>query len=115
MKKPNFKIDEIALVFIVAVVVIIVSIYDKVNQPVSSLEAEKIAEVILNGNVIGLVNGGKINVIKLQEIQNLEYDDLKRLLNAKRDFCLYIEDENGNIILSKGATMFNDDGISCKE
>ena len=115
VKKPNFKIDEILLVFIVAVIIIVIGMYEKASQPVSPLEAEKIAEDILNGNVVGLIEGGEINALKLQEIQDIDYDDLKELLNAKNDFCIYIEDENGNIILSKGATMFNDDEIYCQE
>lgn len=114
MAKPNFKIDEIMLVMIVAVIAMLVSISNKVNEP-ARVEAEKIAEMILDDHSISFASNGVIDENKLKEIQNMDYNDFKKALKAKNDFCIYIEDENGNIILAKGPSKLNGKSISCGE
>ena len=117
MPKPNFKIDEITLVLIVAVLIMIVTVYDKTNKTghEPKMEAEKITEIILDNHGISFATGGIINENKLEEIKNINYADLKKSLNAKNDFCIYIEDGNGNVILSKGSSRLDKDGIICRE
>ena len=111
--KSNFKINEIMLVFIVAVISMIIVIYDKIDT--NEMEAEKITKMILNEHDISFANSGVIDENKLKEIQNMDYEDFKNSLNAKNDFCVYVEDENGNIILSKGSEKLISDGIPCME
>ena len=41
----------------------------------------------------------------------MDYDSLKKSFKASRDFCIYIEDEKGNILLSKSAPSLNKDGF----
>ena len=113
MAKPNFKIDEIALIFIVAVIALIVSVYDRPNQH-QVIEPEKLIQMIVD-NDINLANNGVINEDKLREIKKVGYVELKNTLNAKNDFCLYIEDEKGNLILTKGSNKLTKDGIPCRE
>jgi len=103
----KLKIDEIMLVFIVAVIAIIVNVYEK-NNELAIKEAEKLTENILNSQ-IGFVNNGVIDEYKLKEIEKMDYSTLKKTLNAKNDFCIYIEDENGNVILSKGSPRLSQD------
>ena len=114
MPKSNFKIDEITLVFIVAVISIIVVIYDKLNEPTLN-EAEKITEMILDEHSISFANNGIVDENKLEEIKNMDYDEFKNSLKAKNDFCIYLEDGNGNLILAKGSSKLNGDGLYCKE
>lgn len=111
--KPNFKIDEIALVFIVAIIAMLAVVYDK--KDASEIEAEKITEMILDDHGISFANNGIIDENKLKEIQRMDYDDFKNSLNAKNDFCVYVEDGNGGILLSKGSDKLNGDGIPCRE
>jgi len=113
MKKPNYKIDEIVLVFIVVVIVMIVSIFEQ--NASKTIEAEKITFLLLDDHKLSIANNGEVNANKLKEVQNMGYEELKNSLNVKNDFCIYIEDENGNIILSKGSTKLNDDGFVCRE
>ena len=113
MLKPKFKIDEIMLVFIVAVLAMIVSIYYKANESV--MDAEKITGLILDNHDVSFATNGIIDENKLREIQLMDYKDFKNSLNAKNDFCIYIEDEDGNIILSKGFSGLSKDGIYCRE
>ena len=114
MPKSNFKIDEITLVLIVAFVAMIVVVYDKINEP-TKIEAEKITEMILDEHRISFASNSIVNESKLKEIQDMSYNDFRKSLNAKNDFCVYIEDENGKIILAKGSSKLSRDGLYCKE
>lgn len=113
-QKSNFKIDEIMLVLIVALIAMIVSLNNKFDKP-SEMEAEKITEIILDNHGMSFASGGVIDESKLNEIKNINYDDFKKSLNAKNDFCVYIEDGNGNVILVKGSSKLNRDGLYCRE
>lgn len=112
--KPNFNIDEITLVLIVAVLALIVSIAGYDNKA-KRLNAPELTEIILDDHVVSFASNGIIDENKLKEIQSMKYEDIKNSLKIKNDFCIYIEDENGNIILAKGSTKLNEDGLYCKE
>ena len=114
MPKTNSKINELTLVLIVAVIVMIAFSYNKNNNSKEN-EAEKITEIILDNHGLSFANNGVIDENKLKEIQNMGYNDFKKSLNVKNDFCIYIEDENGNIILAKGSSKLNKDGMYCRE
>ena len=114
MHNPKFKFDEVTLAVIVILIAAAVSIYDKASKP-QTAEAEKIAEAITDGQGMSFASGGVIDESKLREIKNINYADLKKSVNAKNDFCIYIEDENGNIILAKGSPGLSRDGLNCKE
>lgn len=114
MAKSNFKIDEITLVLIVAVIAVAVSVYNKLNEPIN-MEAEKITEMILDDHEISFANNGVVDENKLRGIQNMDYAQIKKSIKTKNDFCVYIEDENGNIILAKGSQKLNGNGMHCKE
>ena len=50
------------------------------------------------GSDLGIVDGAIINETKLQELLGKDYQEIKKSLRIKNDFCIYFEDENGNII-----------------
>lgn len=112
--QKKFKIDEIMLVLIVAFIAMILGISNKLNEP-RGMEAEKITEMIMDDNHISFASNGVIDGDKMMEIQNMNYDDFKKSVNAKNDFCVYIEDGNGNLILAKGSSKLSKDGIFCME
>ena len=114
MPNSNFKVDEVTLILIVAIIAIIVTVHSKINAP-KEMEAEKIKNILLDNHKMSLASKGVIDKNKLNEIKNMAYSDLKASLNAKNDFCFYIEEGNGNIILAKGSSKLNKDGIVCKE
>ena len=113
MAKPNFRIDEITLVLIVALIAMIVGIYNKTAK--LEMEAGKIAEVILDNHAISFATNGIIDEDKLNQIQNMDYNQFKNYLKVKNDFCIYIEDGNGNILLAKGSPKLEKDGLHCSE
>jgi len=111
--KFSFKIDEIALVFLVAFIIIMVTAYGKLNQP--AIGPEKITDLIMNNKGVSFVDNGVLNENTLNKIQDMDYDAYKASLNLKDDFCVYLEDENGNIILSKGSSKLDNGDIVCRE
>ena len=61
-------------------------------------EASKVLTGILSEDSgVGITDGNKINTTKLEELLG-NYSGLKSKLKAKNDFCIYFEDEEGNIM-----------------
>lgn len=108
----KFKIDEITLVFIVALIALAVSVLDKTNKP--EAEAKKIKDILLDDHELSLAAKGVIEDSRLDQIRDMSYDDFKNSLDAKNDFCVYIEDEKGSIILAKGSGKLAMDGMACR-
>lgn len=120
-KKPSpkktrnlgLRINETSIVLIIAVIITAIIINQKNNQPMD--EAGRIIKVILDENSAKLHHSSVIDQAELETIQGMTYDQLKKYLNVKNDFCLYVEDGNGNIILAKGSAKLSIDKIYCKE
>lgn len=113
IKKINFKIDEIVLVLVVAVLAAAVVSYEK-SRSISPIEAEKITALLMDEHEFSIVDNGVVDGKKLDEIENMDYRQLKKEFNIKKDFCMYLEDENGNIILAKGSEKLIKDNSACK-
>ena len=61
-------------------------------------EASKILKDMLSKDSdVRITDGTKINSTKLEELLG-NYSEIKSKLKVKNDFCIYFEDENGNII-----------------
>src|SRR3989344_6366696 len=80
-KKPNFRINGMAILLVIAVLAVIISIYSKDKPKI--VEAEKLTDMIVKGNSIGLASNGVLNEQKLEELQSMSYEELKESLNAK--------------------------------
>jgi hypothetical protein len=104
-KKKNF--DELTIVMIVAVIAIIVSVIDYSNDE-SPLDTDKITGLILAKDNI-------VDTIKLKEIRDTEYSKLKKDLNIDKDFCMYLIDEKGNVLLAKGSSKIDTQEARCSE
>lgn len=116
MHKSNFKKNRAMLVLIVIAIAIGVTMYNKTNKSNEpKIEAEKITGLILDDHKISFARDGIVNEGKLWEIQNMNYRDIKKSLNVKTDFCVYIQDGEGNLILAKGSPKLNGDDLYCKE
>jgi len=48
--------------------------------------------------------GNEINITKLGDLTNLDYEELKKKLGVQGDVCLYLEDENGRVVPINGKT-----------
>jgi len=78
-----------------------------------------IGDIYSDDPVIGILDGNRINSTKLENILGMNYSDIKEQLKIRNDFCLYLEDENGNIIYLNythsgiGSSSINVSNVSC--
>lgn len=113
MKKINYNIDEMVLVFVVLVIIIGISVQGKNKQP-QKADPEKILDLVLNGTNVkdGIM---VFDQKKLNELKGMDYSAIKKLLNVKDDFCIYLQDGKGSVLLVKGSPKLSEDGIKCQE
>ena len=70
---------------------------------------------------LSVVSNNAINLSRFNELKNLSYDELKRRLRIEWDFCIYIEDEKGNLVLMNnsykgiGSPDINLSGTPCSQ
>ena len=85
-------------------------------------EAQKLPGILsANQNLtIIFVQGTKVDEAKLGQALKLSYDNLKSLLGMESDFCIYFEDDKGNIVpaqnkIGLGSPLVNFSGKACNE
>ena len=86
------------------------------------VEAQKLPGILSAGQnlTIIFVQGTKVDEKKLSETLNLSYENLKALLGMESDFCIYFEDDKGNLVpagnkLGIGSPLVNLSGRTCNE
>ena len=62
-------------------------------------EAATVVKLITSEGETIILNNNEVNLTKAGALKNLDYDELRRRLRIEGDFCIYIEDGNGNIVL----------------
>ena len=109
--KKKVKIDAIPLlVLIAALIALIVILYIKpVETP--TMATEKIISKLVGSESQNPVVEEK----KLDEIRQMDYVQLKEYFDIKKDFCIYMEDGNGKIIMAKGDNKLTSYSVYCKE
>ena len=112
MNKPKHKIDEIILIFIVLVVIIAVSVLEK-DEQLQKADPEKILGLVLKDTDVkdGMM---VFDQKKLNELEGMDYVAIKRILNVEGDFCMYLQDGKGSVLLVKGSPKLSEDGIKCQ-
>lgn len=93
---------------LIAIVIFILSfiiIYSIANEKTDSGVHDffQTAEIIsdeanLDKSNLSVVSSGEINETKIRDLAEIEYEDLKDRLDINKDFCIYFEDEDGNLI-----------------
>lgn len=114
--KLNPLCNDISYLLIILIIAIVITMIVTTKLPESAAtEAEKITAMILDDHKVSFATNGIVDERKLKEFQTIGYEDFKRSLNIKRDFCIYIEDEKKNIILAKGSGKLSSNGLICAE
>ena len=125
-KSQSWSID-IALgviIFMAAFFIFYTLLNANPNTKANNLKEEAsivIKQVTSEGSLIRVVDGNEINVSKLNELKNISYDELKRMLRIEGDFCIYMEDDKGNLVLINnsyrgiGASSINLSGSPCSQ
>ncbi len=71
-----------------------------------NLKAESelvLASIEAQNNPIGFIENNQINEEKLDTIANPQsYENLRSVIGTKYNFCIYFEDENGNLLNLNG-------------
>ncbi len=116
-KKKKRGIDELWMVLIVAVLIIFISALVKEND--LDKEAEAILNGLTNSNEDSLAPDNVVREERLEKISGMSYSELKSSLNVENEFCIYFEDENGNLIEFKeglrsiGSDVIEINGVPC--
>ena len=94
------------------------------DSEVAGLKADAnsgIKQVSNEGNPLSVVSQQEINITKIGELKNLNYDDLKSQLRVDGYVCIYIEDEKGNLVMINesyrgvGSQNINISGVPCSQ
>ena len=96
----SFDVILAVIIFVTAFFVFYFLLKPRTEKPVDTLrqDAEFIAhELLSNSSPFYIVESGKINETKLQDLIG-NYPALKNRIKVANDFCIYLEDEEGNII-----------------
>ena len=97
-KKELFNFNKVmVLLLIIAVFAIIKS---AIAPQASSLEQDAdiaIAKLTGGHEEIGLLSSNEIDTEKLVMLEKMDYNEVKGMLGVKNDFCIYFEDEDGNL------------------
>jgi len=125
-KAQSWSIDIAlgAVIFIGAFFIFYALLNENPNTKASKLKEDAtfvIKQATVKGGVIVIVNNDEINVSKVNELKNLSYDEIKRRLRVDSDFCLYLEDDKGYLVLINnsykgvGASIINLSGTPCSQ
>ena len=68
-------------------------------------EAEDIMDKVLDRNGSRLVENSVVNESVLNDLRNEDYVNLKSELKVVSDFCIYFEDEEGNLMNLNNASQ----------
>ena len=112
------------IIFFVAFVIFYILIDSKPDEKVSNLKRDAslvLKQIASNENIYKIVDGNELNISRLGQLKNTDYENLKRYLRINGDFCIYIEDEHGNLILINnsyrgiGSQNINLSGVPCSQ
>jgi hypothetical protein len=80
-----------------------------------------IKELASPSAAIRLVDNNEINISRIEEVKNLTYEELKRRLRIQSDFCIFLENEKGELVLLNnsyrgiGSPTINISGTPCSQ
>jgi len=86
-------------------------------------ESEKLPQLLSSeqNNSQVFIEGSKIDEGKLDEASKMDYGQLKNILGVSSDFCIYFEDDQGNLVpigankTGLGSPLANIGGRACNE
>lgn len=123
-KSQSWSIDIAVgvIIFIAAFLVFYTLFNTNPNTQAANLKQEAstvIKQIASEDATLKIVDNNEINISKINELKNMSYDELKRILRVEGDFCLYLEDDKGYVILINdsykgvGAPTINVSGTPC--
>jgi len=89
------------IIFIGTIFVFYSVIYSKQDNKVEDLQDEAsivLKNVVSEDSDVGIVDGTEVNETKLRQLLGEDYATIKERIRVESDFCIFLEDENGDII-----------------
>ena len=83
--------------------------------------ASIIRQVATDSSDLRVIDNQMLNESRLGGLKNLSYDELKSMFRIEGDFCIYVEDDKGDIVLINnsyrgiGSSNINISGIPCNQ
>ena len=124
-KAQSWSIDIIlgVIVFMAAFFVFFIVLSNNPTENINKLreDASSIIRQLVSGEELRIVDGTEVNVSRANALKNTQYDELKRKFRVEGDFCIYLEDSKGNIVLINdsyrgiGAQGINISGAACSQ
>ncbi len=56
------------------------------------------SRIVSNDPDVSIVTGTEVDIVKLQALLGEDYTQIKEKLRVGSDFCIFLEDEKGNIV-----------------
>ncbi|MBI3034871.1 hypothetical protein HYY71_00980 [Candidatus Woesearchaeota archaeon] len=125
-KSQSWSIDIVlgAIIFMGAFFIFYALLNANPNTKAGSLKEDASAVIGQIGSEeapLRVVDQDEVNISRLSQLKNFSYDELKRSLRIEGDFCIYFEDEEGNIVLINnsfkgiGSSTINLSGTPCSQ
>ena len=124
-KSQSWSIDIIlgVIVFMAAFFVFFIVLSEDPAVKINRLkdEASSIIRQLVSGEELRIVDGTEVNVSRANTLKNTQYDELKRKFRVGGDFCIYLEDSKGNVVIINnsykgiGAPSINISGALCSQ
>jgi len=68
------------------------------------------------GSDVGIMDGTEMNETKLEQLLGEDYKTIKERIRTEKDFCIFLEDENGDIVyISPGQLGIGSDKIKVSD
>ena len=75
-------------------------------------EAERISkEAASENSSLSMVESNQLDQIKVEDLISQDYEEIKKKLRIETEFCIYIEDKDGNLIYLNQSETENITGI----
>jgi hypothetical protein len=68
------------------------------NPATLRIESEVIATKLVTDPSVQVASDNALDVSKVVALTSQQYDALKQQLGAKHDFCIYLQDDQGNLV-----------------
>jgi|TARA_B100001964_G_C14228452_1_gene598869 hypothetical protein len=110
----------IAIVLFIGTIFVFYSVLSAKQSPKTD-ELQDDASIVLESIVsedsdIGILDGAEVNETKLEELLGMEYSEIKKKMRVENEFCIFLEDEEGNVIyITQDQPGIGSDEISVSE
>ena len=121
MKSQAFSMDiMIAVIIFIGTIFIFYSIISGGEESkIDELEDDAsivMENVATEDSAVRITEGMAVDQEKLEDLLQMEYSEIKEKLRVENDFCIFLEDEEGNIIyLEAGQPGIGSDKIKVSD